>query len=164
MARLQSAYEGGKAPHARSPVLVRRGPEPRSSLHTCMLSTVMQLTLMCRHCFMGLPWKRKCKGTLVVTVCWCTIQSNWQFTVLRTAAREAVWAPHDQSAFREQHVVTATFSADSGHVIAAFSAGNLGLFSGATCSHCKVWLWPSCARSLGYPTNSACSAASGAGH
>ena len=32
MARLQSAYEGGKAPHARSPVLVRRGPEPRSSL------------------------------------------------------------------------------------------------------------------------------------
>ena len=49
-----------------------------------------------------------------------------------TAAREAVWAPHDQSAFREQHVVTATFSADSGHVIAAFSAGNLGIFSGAT--------------------------------
>jgi hypothetical protein len=49
-----------------------------------------------------------------------------------TAVREAVWSPHDQSAFREQHVVTATFSADSGHVIAAFSAGNLGIFSGVT--------------------------------
>ena len=29
-------------------------------------------------------------------------------------------------------MVTATFSADSGHVIAAFSAGNLGIFNGVT--------------------------------
>ena len=29
-----------------------------------------------------------------------------------TAVREAVWSPRDQSAFKEQHVVTATFSAD----------------------------------------------------
>ena len=49
-----------------------------------------------------------------------------------SAARTAVWSPHDQSAFREEFVVSATFSADSAHVLAAFNEGRMCIFSGAT--------------------------------
>ncbi len=49
-----------------------------------------------------------------------------------TAVRTAVWSPQSQSAFSEELVVSATFSADSAHVIAAFMEGRLCIFSGTT--------------------------------
>ena len=123
-ARLQPAYEGTEPPSAGPPVNVCFRPPP-----TCRAFPVS-----CSSSMLECLWDMLAQVQGHTSGDSVLVQHMHQLAIydVATAVRTAVWSPHSQSAFSEELVVSATFSADSAHVLAAFMEGRLCIFSGTT--------------------------------